>query len=104
MISNYLPVSVSRRANEDADPEAYMEMSLYVPVKNFLECLGYTVMGKIGHCDLVGLRDDEQTVVVIREPKLTSNLELILQAWTVSSQTGVLASRIVPLCALPVRK
>lgn len=56
-----------------------METSLYVPVKTFLEGLGYTVKGEIGHCDLVGLRDDDPTVVVIGELKLTFNLELVLQ-------------------------
>jgi hypothetical protein len=56
-----------------------VETSLYLPVKRFLEGLGYTVKGEIGHCDLVGLRDDDPTVVVIGELKLTFNLELILQ-------------------------
>lgn len=56
-----------------------METSLYVPVKRFLEGLGYTVKGEIGHCDLVGLREDDPSVVVIGELKLTFNLELILQ-------------------------
>ncbi len=39
-----------------------METSLYLPVKRFLEGLGYTVKGEIGHCDLVGLRDDDPAV------------------------------------------
>lgn len=56
-----------------------METSLYLPVKTFLEGLGYTVKGEVGHCDLVGLRDQDPTVVVIGELKLTFNLELILQ-------------------------
>ncbi|QEL26448.1 hypothetical protein FQV39_06765 [Bosea sp. F3-2] len=56
-----------------------METSLYEPVKRFLEGLGYAVKGEIGHCDLVGLRDDDPAVVVIGELKLTFNLELILQ-------------------------
>lgn len=56
-----------------------METSLYGPVKRFLEGLGYTVKGEIGRCDLVGLRDDDPTVVVIGELKLSFNLELILQ-------------------------
>lgn len=56
-----------------------METSLYLPVKNFLEGLGYSVKGEVGHCDLVGLREDDPTVVVIGELKLTFNLELILQ-------------------------
>lgn len=60
-------------------PEVRVETSLYLPVKNFLEGLGYTVKGEVGHCDLVGLRNDDPTVVVIGELKLTFNLELILQ-------------------------
>lgn len=56
-----------------------VETSLYLPVKRFLEGLGYTVKGEIGRCDLVGLRDDDPAVVVIGELKLTFNLELILQ-------------------------
>lgn len=56
-----------------------METLLYLPVKHFLQGLGYTVKGEVGRCDLVGLRDDDPTVVVIGELKLTFNLELILQ-------------------------
>lgn len=56
-----------------------METSLYGPVKRFLEGLGYTVKGEIGSCDLVGLRDNDPSVVVIGELKLTFNLELVLQ-------------------------
>ncbi|KRE12262.1 hypothetical protein ASE66_17005 [Bosea sp. Root483D1] len=56
-----------------------METSLYPPVKRFLEELGYAVKGEIGRCDLVGLREDDPTVVVIGELKLAFNLELILQ-------------------------
>ncbi|MDR6950706.1 hypothetical protein J2X65_000049 [Ancylobacter sp. 3268] len=56
-----------------------METSLYEPVKRFLEELGYTVKGEIGSCDLVGLRHDDPSVVVIGELKLTFNLELVLQ-------------------------
>lgn len=63
----------------DGDSEVRVETSLYLPVKNFLEGLGYRVKGEVGHCDLVGLKDDDPTVVVIGELKLTFNLELILQ-------------------------
>ncbi|WP_186418585.1 DUF2161 family putative PD-(D/E)XK-type phosphodiesterase [Bosea sp. CS1GBMeth4] len=56
-----------------------METSLYLPVKRFLEGLGYSVKGEVGHCDLVGLRDDDPTVLVIGELKMTFNLELVLQ-------------------------
>jgi hypothetical protein len=56
-----------------------VETTLYLPVKRFLEDLGYSVKGEIGRCDLVGLRDDDPAVVVIGELKLSFNLELILQ-------------------------
>lgn len=56
-----------------------METSLYEPVKRFLEQLGYTVKGEVGNCDIVGLREDDPSVVVICELKLAFNLELILQ-------------------------
>jgi hypothetical protein len=57
-----------------------LETALYLPVKRFLEDLGFTVKGEIGGCDLVGLGSGEPPVVVIGELKLAFNLELILQA------------------------
>jgi len=57
-----------------------LETELYLPVKRFLERLGFTVKGEIGGCDLVGLSGDEPPIVVIGELKQTFNLELILQA------------------------
>jgi hypothetical protein len=57
-----------------------LETALYLPVKKFLEKLGFTVKGEIGGCDLVALSGDEPPVVVIGELKLAFNLELILQA------------------------
>jgi hypothetical protein len=57
-----------------------LESSLYLPVKRFLEGLGYCVKGEIGPCDIVGLREGEPPVVVIGELKRSFNLELILQA------------------------
>ena len=56
-----------------------METSLYLPVKRFLEGLGYAVKGEIGRCDLVGLKGDDPPVMVIGELKLVFNLELVLQ-------------------------
>lgn len=58
----------------------HMETSLYLPVKGFLEKAGYVVKGEVGGCDLVGVSDDEQPVVVVCELKMSFNLELILQA------------------------
>lgn len=57
-----------------------METALYLPVKRFLEELGFTVKGEIGGCDLVGLSAGDPPIVVIGELKLAFNLELILQA------------------------
>lgn len=57
-----------------------METALYLPVKRFLERLGFSVKGEIGGCDLVGLSGAEPPVVVICELKLSFNLELVLQA------------------------
>jgi hypothetical protein len=57
-----------------------LETELYLPVKRFLEKLGFTVKGEIGGCDLVGLSGGDPPVVVIGELKQTFNLELILQA------------------------
>ena len=57
-----------------------METALYLPVKRFLENLGFTVKGEIGGCDLVALSGDEPPIVVIGELKLSFNLELVLQA------------------------
>lgn len=57
-----------------------MEKSLYLPVKAYLEAAGYAVKGEIGGCDIVGLSDDDPSVVVICELKLSFNLELVLQA------------------------
>ena len=57
-----------------------METALYLPVKRFLEKLGFTVKGEVGGCDLVALSAGDPPVVVIGELKLAFNLELILQA------------------------
>ena len=57
-----------------------METALYLPVKRFLEKLGFTVKGEVGGCDLVALSAGDPPIVVIGELKLAFNLELILQA------------------------
>ena len=56
-----------------------METALYLPVKRFLQNLGFTVKGEIGGCDLVALSGDDPPIVVIGELKLVFNLELVLQ-------------------------
>lgn len=57
-----------------------METALYLPVKGFLEAAGYTVKGEVGGCDLVGVIEGDNPVVVVCELKLSFNLDLILQA------------------------
>jgi hypothetical protein len=57
-----------------------LETALYLPVKRFLEKLGFAVKGEIGGCDLVALSGEDPPLVVIGELKLSFNLELILQA------------------------
>jgi hypothetical protein len=57
-----------------------LETALYLPVKRFLENLGFTVKGEIGGCDLVALSSDDPPIIVIGELKLSFNLELLLQA------------------------
>lgn len=57
-----------------------LETSLYLPVKRFLEGLGFTVKGEVRGCDLVALGEDGEPFVVIGEMKLSFNLELVLQA------------------------
>jgi hypothetical protein len=56
-----------------------LETALYLPVKRFLEKLGFAVKGEIGGCDLVALSGDDPPIVVIGELKLSFNLELVLQ-------------------------
>jgi hypothetical protein len=57
-----------------------LESSLYLPVKRFLEKLGFEVKGEVCGCDLVALDGGSPTAVVIGELKLTFTLELVLQA------------------------
>jgi hypothetical protein len=56
---------------------ARRETSLYVPVKRFLETLGFDVKGEICGCDVVAIRGEE--LVVVGELKLGFDLELVLQ-------------------------
>ena len=57
-----------------------METELYLPVKRYLEKLGFAVKGEIGGCDFVALSGDDPPIVIVGELKLSFNLELILQA------------------------
>src|SRR5580692_9373958 len=57
-----------------------MEVSLYQPVKAFLERLDFQVKGEVRGCDIVATRGDEPPLVVIVELKLTFSFDLVLQA------------------------
>jgi len=56
------------------------ESALYLPVKAFLEQLGYAAKGEIRGCDIVALRAGTPEFVVVTELKLGLSLELLLQA------------------------
>jgi hypothetical protein len=55
------------------------ETSLYIPVKRFLEGLGFAVKGEVAGCDVVGLGPEGDPVVVVCELKMQFNMELVLQ-------------------------
>ena len=57
-----------------------MEVTLYKPVKAFLERLGFEVKGEIRGCDIVAIRAGEPDLLVITELKLGFSMELVLQA------------------------
>lgn len=57
-----------------------METALYLPVKRFLEGLGFEAKGEICGCDVVALSAGEPVAVVIVELKSSFTLELVLQA------------------------
>jgi hypothetical protein len=57
-----------------------LETSLYLPVKRFLEGLGFQVKGEILGCDIVALAEGQPTALIIGELKLSFTLELVLQA------------------------
>lgn len=54
------------------------ETDLYLPVKVFLEGLGYQVKGEVNDCDVVAVREPQSPLIV--ELKLTLNLTVLMQA------------------------
>jgi len=57
------------------------------------------VKGEIGGCDLMGIRDDEPSVIVVCELQLAFNLELILQAVdraSISDEAWIAAKKSLP--------
>jgi len=63
-----------------SSPSRAPEVTLYQPVKRFLERLDFQVKGEIRGCDIVATRGDETPLVAIVELKLGFSLELVLQA------------------------
>lgn len=57
-----------------------MEVSLYAPVKAFLEARGFAVKGEVRGCDVVAMRAGEPDLLVVTELKLGLSMELLLQA------------------------
>ncbi len=57
--------------------EKLKETDLYIPVRNYLESLGFTVNSEVMHCDVTALRDG---ILAIVEMKTSLNLDVILQA------------------------
>lgn len=57
-----------------------LETNLYLPVKRYLERLGFEVKGEICGCDVVALDQGSPAALVIAELKLAFTLELVLQA------------------------
>ena len=56
-----------------------LETALYLPVKRFLERLGFEAKGEVCGCDVVALKGEGPPVVVVSELKETFTLELVLQ-------------------------
>lgn len=57
-----------------------METTLYLPIKRFLEGMGFEVKGEVCGCDVVALDKGVPAAVIIAELKLAFTLELLLQA------------------------
>jgi hypothetical protein len=72
-------VIVARRTPLAAPELTAPETSLYLPVKRFLETLGFAVKGEVRGCDVVALKGEGTPLVVVAELKLGFNLELVLQ-------------------------
>jgi hypothetical protein len=80
--SEHNPADVSRtrhcRPPLPMQDGSVVETLLYLPVKRFLEKLGFAVKGEIGGCDVVAIKGGAP-LVVITELKQRFNLELVLQ-------------------------
>lgn len=54
------------------------ETELYLPIKNFFAAQGYEIKSEVRHCDLVGIREQDQEPLIV-EIKKTFNIALLLQ-------------------------
>lgn len=54
------------------------ETELYLPIKQFFTAQGYDIKSEVRHCDLVGIREQDQEPLII-EIKKTFNIALLLQ-------------------------
>ena len=57
-----------------------LKTSLYLPVKRFLEGLGFEVKGEVCSCDIVAVDRGSPIALVVCELKLSFTLDLVLQA------------------------
>lgn len=71
------------------------ETELYSPVKAFFEQRGFNVKAEVKHCDLVGVRADQEEPLIV-EMKKTFNLSLLLQ--------GMQRLKLSPLVYLAVER
>ena len=54
------------------------ETELYLPIRQFFTAQGYDIKSEVRHCDLVGVREQDQEPLII-EIKKTFNIALLLQ-------------------------
>lgn len=76
-VSNASPTNTSLKAQKKKTPVKIHETDLYMPVRSYLEGLGYSVQGEVKDCDLTAIMGDELVVV---ELKNIFNLKLLTQA------------------------
>jgi hypothetical protein len=72
-----------------------LESSLYLPVKRFLEKLGFEVKGEVCACDLVALDAGSPTAVVIGEPS-TGRPPATRSGWPCALRAAVAAVNPIP--------
>jgi hypothetical protein len=73
------------------------ESDLYIPIKNYLQTLGFEVKGEIKDCDVVAQKGDQ---LIIIELKLNLNITLLLQAVDRFSLADIVYIAIPKQCSL----